>query len=60
MDCKTTSTYKFRTKLGFKQHDASLTNEQSVLTKIMTSFERENMQKYHNVLGFGIDLYFHD
>ena len=30
MDCKTT-TYKFRAKLGFKQNDAILTKEKSVL-----------------------------
>ena len=31
-----------------------------VLTKIMSSFEGENMQTQYNVLGYKIDLYFHD
>ena len=38
MDCRTTSAHKFRTRLGFKQYDVILTKEQSVLTKIMSSF----------------------
>ena len=44
MDCRATSTHKFRTRLGFKQYDVILTKEQSVLTKIISSFEGENMQ----------------
>ena len=39
MDCRTTLAHKFRTRLGFKQYDVILTKEQSVLTKIMSSFE---------------------
>ena len=31
-----------------------------VLTKIMSSFEGENMQTQYNVLGYKIDLCFHD
>ena len=34
MDCRTTSTYKFSARLGFKQYDLILTNEQSVLSQI--------------------------
>ena len=44
MDCKTTSTHKFRRRLEFKQYDLILKKEQPVLIKIMGSFERENMQ----------------
>ena len=44
MDCRTTMAHKFRTRLGFKQYDVIFTKEQSVLTKIMSSFEEENMQ----------------
>ena len=47
MDCRTTSAHKFRTRLGFKQHDVILTKEQSVLTKMMSSFEGENIQTQH-------------
>ena len=60
MDCRTTSAHKFRTRLGLKQFDVVLTKEQSVLTKIMSSFEGENMQTQYNVLSYRIDLYFHD
>ena len=31
-----------------------------VLTKIMSSFERKNMQRQCNALSYTIDLYFHD
>ena len=60
MDCRTTSAHKFRTRSGFKQKDVILTKEQSVLTKIMSSFERENMQTQNSVLSSRLDLYFHD
>ena len=48
MDCRTTSSHKFRTRLGFKQYNVILTKE-SVLTKIMRSFEGENTQTQYNV-----------
>ena len=47
MACRTTSAHKFRTTLGFKQNDVVLTKEQSVLRKIMSSFEGESMQIQH-------------
>ena len=49
MDCRTTSAHKFRTTLGFKQNDVVLTKEQSVLRKIMSSFEGESMQIQHAI-----------
>ena len=55
MDCRTTSTYKFRTRLGFKQYDVILTKQQSVLTKIISLFEGENMQTQYNFLNYRID-----
>ena len=60
MDCRTTVAHKFRTRLGFKQYDVILTKEQSVLTKIKSSFEEENMKTKYNFLGYRIDLYFID
>ena len=39
MDCRKTSAHKFRTKLGFKQYDFTLTKAESVLTKAMSSFQ---------------------
>ena len=41
--------HKVRTRLGFKQYDVILTRERSVLTKIMSSFEEENMQTQYKV-----------
>ena len=57
MDCETTVTNKFRKRLGFKQYDVILTKEQSVITKIMSSFEGENMQTQYKILSYKIDLY---
>ena len=44
MDCRRTSAHKLRTRLGIKQYDVILTKEQPLLTKIMSSFEGENMK----------------
>ena len=60
IDITTTSAHEFGARLGFKQYDVILTKEQSVLIKIISSFEGENMQTQYNALGYGIDLYFHD
>ena len=51
---------KFSRGLGFKQYDIILTKEQSLLTKIMSSFEGENTQTQYNILNYRIDVYFHD
>ena len=60
MDCRTTSAYKFRTRLGFKWYNIILIKEQSVLTEIMSLFEGENNQMQCKVLSYRIDIYFHD
>ena len=60
MDCRTTTTHKFKIRLKFKQYDVILAKEQSVLTKTMISTEGENMHTQHKVLSYSIDLYFHD
>ena len=39
MDFIATTAYKFRARLGFKQHDVILSKEQSVLAKIESSSE---------------------
>ena len=60
MDCRTTMAHKFKTMdcrtrdhkfrtLGLKKYDVILTKEQSVLTKIMSLFEGENMQTQYKV-----------
>ena len=52
--------HRIRTRLGFKQYHVILTEEQSLPTKGMISFEGENMQTQCNVLSYRIDLYFRD
>ena len=46
MDCRATSAHEFRIRLGFKQHDVVLTKEQSVVKKIMSSFEYEHNKMF--------------
>ena len=60
MDCRKTAAHKFRTRLRLKKYDIILTKEQPMLTKIRSSFERENMQIQYSVLGYRVDLYFDD
>ena len=55
IDCRITLAHKFRTRLGFKQYDVILTKQQSVLTKLISSFEGENMQIQY-VLSYRINL----
>ena len=59
MDFRARRAREFRRRLWFKQSDDILTKEQSVLTK-KSSFEGENMQTQYSLLGYRIDLYFHD
>ena len=56
----TPKSIEFRSKLGFNQYDITLTKEESVLKSVMDEFEGENMQTQYSVLGYRIDLYFHD
>ena len=49
MDCRTTPAYTFRIRLGFKQDGTILAIEQSLLTKIMSSFDGTNVQTQYNV-----------
>ena len=49
---------EFKTKLGFRQHDIIMRKEQSVLTKIIKLFAKEEILLQHSVLGYLIDLYF--
>ena len=43
MDCRTTPAVDFKTKLGFNQHDPVMTQEQSILSKIVTLFATEEI-----------------
>ena len=58
-DCRTRSAHKFTKKIKIQKNDVTLKKEQSVLTKIISSFKGENMQTQY-VLGYMTDLYFHD
>ena len=57
MDCRTTPAVNVRTKLGFRHHDPLMTQEQSVLTKIMTLFATEEIILQYNILGYRVDSY---
>ena len=58
MDCRTTPAVNFRTRLGFNQHDPIMTQEQSILLKIVTVFAAEEIILQHNLLGYRIDHIF--
>ena len=60
MHCRIPAAIKVRSKLGFNQYSITLTKEQAVLKSVMDEFEGENMQTQYTVLGYRIDLYFHD
>ena len=57
IDCRATPAVDFRTKLEFRQHDPIMTQEQSVLTKIIRVFAAEKIILQRNVLGYTIDAY---
>ena len=44
----------------FKLHDVINTKEQTIVNSIKDTFEGENIQTQCNVLGYRIDLYFHE
>ena len=47
IDCRTQTVVKFKTKLGFNQHDIMMTKKQSVLTNIMKVFSSEKVLLQH-------------
>ena len=46
--------------LEFKIYDVINTKEQTVIRTIKDAFEGKNMQTQYSVLGYRIDLYFHE
>ena len=58
IDCRTTPAVNFKTKLRFNQHDPIMTQEQSILSKIVTLFAAEEIILQPNILGYRIDAYF--
>ena len=57
MDCRKVQAVKFRKELGFIQHDPTMTQERSVLTKLDTYFKTKGKISQHYVLGYRIDMY---
>ena len=60
MDCRTDNSCSFKRKLGFKLFDVINTKEQTIINSIKNTFEGENIQTQDSVLGYRIDLYFHE
>ena len=60
MYCRTRESCKFKRNLGFKLHDVINCKEQTVLESIKDTFEGENIQTQYIVIGYRIDLYFHE
>ena len=50
----------FRSLLGFTEHGIMKVIEKRTLESLRDTFEGENMQTHYKVLGYEIDLYFHD
>ena len=53
-------TIKFRSDLRFNHIHLILKKEQKVLKSIKDTFEGEDMQTQYTVIGYRIDLYFHE
>ena len=60
MHCRTRESCKFKRNLGFKLHVVINCKEQTVLESIKYAFEGEDMQTQYTVIGYRIDLYFHE
>ena len=58
--CRTDKSCSFKRNLGFKLHDVINTKEQTVINSIKDAFEGEDMQTQYSVLGYRINLYFHE
>ena len=59
MHCRRPESCKFQINLGVKLDDMISFKEQTVLKSIIDVFEGGNMQIQYSVLGYKIDLYFH-
>ena len=60
MDCRTDKSCNLKRNLGFTLHDVINTKEQTVINSIKDAFEGEDMQTQYTVIGYRIDLYFHE
>ena len=57
---RTPESCKLQRSLGLKLHNVINCKEQTLLESIKYAFEGENMQTQYSVLGYKIDLYFHE
>ena len=60
MDCRADKSCSFLKKSGFKLYHVINTKEQTLINSIEDTFEGENIQTQYCVLGYRIDLYFHE
>ena len=61
MGCRTDKSCSLKKKnLQFKLHDVVNTKEQTIINSVKAAFEGENIQTQYSVLGYRIDLYFHE
>ena len=60
MDCKQINHAVSKKKLGFKLYDEINAKEQTIINSIKDTFEGENIQTQYSVLGYRIDLCFHE
>ena len=60
MDCRTDASCNLKRNLGFTLHDVINTKEQTIINSIKDAFEGEDMQTQYTVIGYRIDLYFHE
>ena len=58
MDCRTISAAELKKKKGFNQYGSIMTQEQSMLSKILEVFSTEEISLQHHVLSYRIDAYF--
>ena len=59
MDCRADKSRSLKKK-GVKLYDVINTKEQTMINSIKDPFEGENIQNQYSVLGYRIDLYFHE
>ena len=60
MDCRTDKSSSLKKNLGFKLYDVINTKEQTIINWIKAAFEGENTKTQYSVLGYRIDLCFHE
>ena len=60
MDCRTDESCNLKRNLGFTLHNVINTKEQTIINSIKDPFEGEDMQTQCTVIGYRVDLYFHD